>query len=149
MSSNAHELIDLLSRWEENYKKGLLSFWILLALHQRPVYAFEMNALIAKLSQGSLSAEDNSIYRALYRFEQLGIVSSEKQPNQSGPDRRYYALTPKGLALLKHFIRRNVQVFYSQEVNDCIEAVLKSGLGEDEIEPVIHNNEVINERRPG
>lgn len=139
MSDNSHELVELLSRWEENYKKGLLSFWILLTLHQRPAYPFEMNALIAKISQGSLSAEDNSIYRALYRFEQLGIVSSEKQSNLSGPDRRYYSLTPKGLALLKHFIRRNVQVFYSQEVTDCIEAVLKSGQGENELAPAILN----------
>jgi PadR family transcriptional regulator, regulatory protein PadR len=119
--------VDLLNRWEETYKKGLLSFWILLALHERPVYPFEMNTLITQLSQGSLSVEDNSIYRALYRFEQLGIVSSEKHVNVAGPDRRYYSLTRRGLFLLQNFIKRNLLVFQSGDVPIKIKSVLDSG----------------------
>jgi len=30
------EVDALLLKWEEAYKKGLLSFWILLLLHERP-----------------------------------------------------------------------------------------------------------------
>lgn len=60
----ANEINDLLETWEGTYKKGLLSFWILLLLDRRPTYAFEMNAHIRELSQGSISADDNSLYRA-------------------------------------------------------------------------------------
>jgi hypothetical protein len=35
---------DLLTKWEESYKKGLLSFWILLLLYERPSYPYEMSA---------------------------------------------------------------------------------------------------------
>jgi len=101
----------LLEKWEESYKKGLLSFWMLLLLDQRPTYAFEMNALIVQLSQGTISADDNSLYRALGRFEQVGLVAAQAQPSPPGPARRYYTLTPKGRALLASFIQRNLLLF--------------------------------------
>jgi PadR family transcriptional regulator PadR len=106
----------LLEKWEESYKKGLLSFWMLLLLNERPTYAFEMNALIVQLSRGTISADDNSLYRALGRFEQVGLVSAQAQPSPQGPARRYYTLTPKGRALLAHFIQRNLLLFQQPEL---------------------------------
>jgi DNA-binding PadR family transcriptional regulator len=81
----------------------LLSFWILLLLDNRPTYAFEMNPLIRELSQGTISADENSLYRALNRFEQLGIISSQPQPSELGPTRRYYSLTDAGRDLLSFY----------------------------------------------
>lgn len=115
---------DLLNKWEETYKKGLLSFWILLLLYERPSYPYEMSAEVAKLSQGTISVDDNSIYRALNRFESVGIVKSELQQSSSGPQRRYYTLTDKGTALLTEFIHRNIQVFETPAVSERITAVL-------------------------
>ena len=108
---NAVPIDELILKWDESYKKGLLSFWMLMQLQERPSYAFEMNKLIQDLSKGTISAEDNSIYRALNRFEGLEIVSSKLQPSDHGPDRRYYQLTEKGFALLQLFIQRNLMVF--------------------------------------
>jgi PadR family transcriptional regulator PadR len=118
------ETANLLNKWEETYKKGLLSFWILLQIHQRPSYAFEMNALIEQLSQGSISAEDNSIYRALSRFESMGILSSQVKASGVGPDRRYYHLTDMGTNLLQNFVKRNLMIFQTPEFNQQIENLL-------------------------
>jgi PadR family transcriptional regulator, regulatory protein PadR len=120
----------LLLKWEEAYKKGLLSFWILLLLHERSSYPFEMRPLIEDISQGTLSADDNSIYRALNRFQEVGIVSSEIRPSSQGPDRRYYNLTEKGHWLLKSFIERNIQVFYTPVVAAQMEAVCSQSMME-------------------
>ena len=49
---------DLLNQWEESYKKGLLSFWILFSLTRRSMYAYEMKEEIVKFSQGSISADE-------------------------------------------------------------------------------------------
>jgi PadR family transcriptional regulator PadR len=114
---------DLLLKWEETYKKGLLSFWILLLLRERPSYPFEMRPLIEEISQGTISADDNSIYRALNRFNDVEIVSSEIKPSSQGPDRRYYHLTGKGCLLLKHFIEHNIRVFETPQVASRIEAI--------------------------
>jgi DNA-binding PadR family transcriptional regulator len=117
---------DLLTNWEETYKKGLLSFWILLLLYERPSYPYEMSAEVAKISQGTISVDDNSIYRALNRFEAVDIVKSELQQSNSGPQRRYYSLTSKGKALLTEFTQRNIQVFETPSVAERITAVLQT-----------------------
>jgi DNA-binding PadR family transcriptional regulator len=114
----------LLAKWEESYKKGLLSLWILLALHERPSYPYELNDAIKQISTGSLSAENNSIYRALNRFDNCGIVESELRSSETGPSRRYYMLTPLGLELLARFIVRNIRVFTDPEIEKRLDAVL-------------------------
>lgn len=115
---------NLLEKWEEVYKKGLLSFWTLLLLSRRPAYAFEMPGLIEEVSQGTISADGNSLYRALNRFENVGIITSELQPSNQGPARRYYRLTEDGAQLLERFIRRNVLIFQAPPVAERIQAVL-------------------------
>jgi PadR family transcriptional regulator PadR len=123
------DLDDLLTKWEENYKKGLLSFWILLLLHERLSYPYEMSAEVSKISQGTISVDDNSIYRALNRFESVGIVESELRQSSTGPQRRYYSLTHKGKALLREFTKRNIQVFQTPFVSERIVAVLQHSDG--------------------
>ena len=117
---------ELLNKWEETYKKGLLSFWILLLLYERPSYPYEMSTEVAKISQGTISVDDNSIYRALNRFESVGIVRSELQQSSTGPQRKYYSLTNTGKTLLTEFIQRNIQVFETPSVSERIVAVLQN-----------------------
>ncbi|MGA9396958.1 MAG: PadR family transcriptional regulator, partial [Anaerolineaceae bacterium] len=90
----------LLAQWEETYKKGLLTFWLLLLLSQRKAYPYEMKSTIMSLSQGSISADENSIYRALNRMSQSGLVGSELHSSETGPSRRYFFLTDQGTTLL-------------------------------------------------
>jgi PadR family transcriptional regulator, regulatory protein PadR len=120
------DITALLQTWEENYKKGLLSFWILLFLHERPSYPYEMSTIIKDISQETISVDDNSIYRALSRFESIEIVKSELRQSESGPQRRYYSLTNKGFLLLKEFIQRNILVFETPTVAERIQAVIAS-----------------------
>ncbi len=117
---------DLLNKWEESYKKGLLSFWIMLLLYERPSYPYEMSAEVSKISQGTISVDDNSIYRALNRFELVNIVKSELQQSSTGPQRRYYSLTNTGKTLLTEFIQRNIQVFETPAVSERIATVLQN-----------------------
>jgi PadR family transcriptional regulator len=118
------QLEELLSTWEGNYKKGLLTLWLLLILHEREAYAFEMSRLVSELSQGTITADENSIYRAMNRFEQLGIVASSWHDSEVGPQRRYYRLSPIGLEMLRTFLRRNILLFQTEEVSKRIRAVV-------------------------
>lgn len=113
-----------LMQWEEVYKRGLLTFWILLKLSQCEMYAYEMRAAIADMSQGTINVDDNSIYRALKRFSEAGWVHSHVRPSESGPARRYFALTEAGQALLASFIERNLLVFQSAPVIEAIDQVI-------------------------
>ena len=122
-------LLILLDQWESVYKKGLLTFWVLLLLHERPSYVFEMGEQLEELSQGSISVDDKSLYRALRRFEAMGVVESTWQPSDVGPRRRYYALTELGTALLQEFTQRNILIFREPAIEERIEAVLQDNSG--------------------
>ena len=123
---NLDEIDRLLSKWEEVYKKGLLTFWLLLLLHERAAYAYEINDAIQKISQGTISADNNSIYRALARFEAMGIVESDLRQSDIGPARKYYGLSEKGVLLLGKFIQRNILLFETPLVAKRIRTILKS-----------------------
>jgi DNA-binding PadR family transcriptional regulator len=116
----------LLEQWENVYKKGLLTFWLLLLLRERPMYVFEMGEALAEVSQGSVTADEKSLYRALRRFEAMDLVESTWRPSDVGPRRRYYHLTELGNELLRRFARRNILIFQEPLVADRL-----AGLGQD------------------
>jgi len=116
----------LLAQWEESYKKGLLSFWLLLLLAQRKAYPYEIKAAINEMSHKTINADENSIYRALNRFADSDIVDSELLPSETGPSRRYFFLTALGRELLNRFIVRNILVFEQPEVAELIQKTISS-----------------------
>jgi len=115
----------LLDQWESVYKKGLLTFWLLLLLDERPMYVLEMGEALDEASQGTVSADEKSLYRALRRFEAMGLVESTWQPSDVGPRRRYYHLTDLGLALLRRFIQRNILLFQTPPIAQRLETLLE------------------------
>jgi DNA-binding PadR family transcriptional regulator len=121
-----NNLENLLAQWEENYKKGLLSFWLLLLLAQRKAYPYEIKAAITEMSRNTINADENSIYRSLNRLADSGIVDSEVLPSETGPNRRYFFLTDLGHDLLTRFITRNILVFEQPDVADLIQKTLSS-----------------------
>lgn len=117
---------ELLAQWEDSYKKGLLSFWILLLLHREEMYAYEMTAVIAEMSQGTVVVDEKSVYRALKRFEDNQIIQSSLRRSEVGPPRRYFRLTALGETLLRRFCQRNILVFQEPTVAAAIAELLSS-----------------------
>ncbi len=126
------ELDRLLENWESVYKKGLLTFWLLLLLDEKPRYPYEMSAEVMRASQGTLGADDNSIYRAVSRFEEMGLVASEAGASSLGPPRKYYRLTENGRKLLRRFIERNILIFQHPEVAERIRRILEKGATDEQ-----------------
>lgn len=120
------QLDGLLLQWEEAYKKGLLSFWILLLLHQEEMYAYEMTAVISKMSKETLLVDEKSIYRALKRFEGNNIVQSSARKSNIGPPRRYFSLTSLGKELLIQFCQRNILIFQEPDVAAAIDKLVSA-----------------------
>ena len=117
-------ILNLLDQWESVYKRGLLTFWLLLLLHERPMYVFEMGQELLDASLGTITADEKSLYRALRRFEATGLVESTWQPSEVGPRRRYYHLTELGTELLRRFVQRNLLVFQVPTVAGRLDGLL-------------------------
>jgi PadR family transcriptional regulator PadR len=99
----------LLSSWEEVYKRGQLTLWIMLALYDGPKHMATIKEYVISQSSNTLSADDQSMYRALRRYYETEIVTYENQSVSNAPDRKVYKLTPTGKHLLEGFIKRNIR----------------------------------------
>lgn len=104
----------LLGGWEEIYKRGQLTLWILLALLDGPKYMAVIKTYIQAHTKGKLSADDQSMYRALRRYFETEIVTFKNEQATNAPDRKVYALTDTGKRLLQHFVKRNISVLIEQ-----------------------------------
>jgi DNA-binding PadR family transcriptional regulator len=106
----------LLQAWEDSYKKGFLSFWLLLALKDNKLYTTELQIRIQALTQDTINCENQSLYRSLRKYYDLEIVDFEMREGNKGPERKYYFLTKLGQELLQEFIERYISLFYSDEI---------------------------------
>jgi|TARA_B100001079_G_C15997315_1_gene334490 DNA-binding PadR family transcriptional regulator len=114
-------LEDLLNSWEETYKKGQLTLWIFLSLKDGSKYVNEIKTFIEINSDGTISCEEQSLYRSLRKFNHVDVVKYGLKEGNRGPDRKYYSLTSLGESLLETFIQRNIKLFFSSPIKKLME----------------------------
>lgn len=107
--------------WEEVFKKGQLTLWIMLALKDGPKHMAEVRQFVGELTAGNVEADDQSMYRALRRYHDAEMVEFMMEPNEDGPDRKVYGLTEIGYRVLGAFLQRNIEVFYKPAVKKLVE----------------------------
>jgi PadR family transcriptional regulator, regulatory protein PadR len=110
----------LLKAWEEVYKKGQLTFWILLSLKENPKYMDEIKNFIEKESESTFTCEEQSLYRALRKLYDVEIVEYKMGEGNKGPQRKYYTLTNLGRELLQEFIKRNIAILYKDSIKNLL-----------------------------
>jgi DNA-binding PadR family transcriptional regulator len=111
----------LLAGWELTYKMGQLSLWLMLALQDGPKHMAQIKQFLQAATDGTMSADDKSIYRALRRYDKGDLVRFDTQPGTGGPELKVYDLTETGRHVLEHFLARNVRIFYKPSVRTLIE----------------------------
>jgi len=111
----------LLQAWEEVYKRGQLTLWILLGIKDGPKYMSQIKEFISHQTNDVLQADDKSMYRALRRFDEAQMISYVTKPSDNGPDHKVYSLTPTGKQILDEFIKRTfIDVFYKPSVKQLV-----------------------------
>ena len=107
---------ELLNAWEETYKKGQLTLWVFLALREGRKCVEDIKEFVERMSEGTMSCEEQSLYRNLRKFQHLEIVTYESRKVSKGPDRKYYYLTETGEELFKRFVKRNILIFTKESI---------------------------------
>ncbi len=115
-----NQLSELLSAWEETYKKGQLTLWIFLSLKDGKKYVDEIKTFVEEQSNKTMSCEDQSLYRNLRKYQHIGVVDHETGKGNKGPERKYYFLTELGNELLNQFIARNINLFFNQNIKNLL-----------------------------
>ena len=104
----SHYEQELLNGWEEVFKRGQLTLWIMLALRDGPKHMAAIKLFISNATKESLKADDQSMYRALRRYHETDLVNFTAEARTNAPDRKIYGLTNTGQRVLDAFVRRNL-----------------------------------------
>jgi DNA-binding PadR family transcriptional regulator len=70
-------------------------------LATRPAHGYEIKQRVGQSIGFMATLNNNVLYPALRRFEEMGAVTSELVPQQGSPPRRVYQLTEGGLDVLR------------------------------------------------
>jgi PadR family transcriptional regulator, regulatory protein PadR len=76
--------------------QGTLDLLILKTLSTGPMHGYRIAARIQELSNEVLKIEEGSLYPALYRMEQKGLIQSEWGKTDNNREAKFYKLTRKG-----------------------------------------------------
>ena len=118
---NKHnQLSELLSAWEDTYKKGQLTLWIFLSLKEGNKYVEEIKSFVEEQSNQTMTCESQSLYRNLRKYQHIGVVDFETGEGNKGPERKYYFLTALGKELLNQFVSRNINLFFNPKIKHLL-----------------------------
>ena len=79
--------------------RGHLENLVLAVLERGPAHGLEILRRLEAAGSGALHLKEGTLYPALYRLEEGGLVRAEWEDNARrarGPRRRIYRLTPRG-----------------------------------------------------
>jgi PadR family transcriptional regulator PadR len=76
--------------------KGHLDMIVLAALAGGPAHGYAVIAEIRRRSGGAFDLPEGTVYPALHRLEQKGLLTSRWTKAESGRERRVYSLTRSG-----------------------------------------------------
>jgi PadR family transcriptional regulator, regulatory protein PadR len=86
------------ANWKTQLRKGFLDLCIVNCLRAREFYGYDLVQVLKRIEGASM--REGIIYPVLARLQEDGIVTSETRPSTSGPPRKYYRITKKGLEVL-------------------------------------------------
>jgi len=119
---------ELVYEWDEVYKKGQLSLWVLLSLYDGKKYAAEIAEFMNRVTNGTFEVQEQSLYRALRRFKGMRMVSvSEEDSPNGGPKRKFYELTQIGKAVLAQFVELHITPLTKHDIAVLLSSIQQEG----------------------
>jgi PadR family transcriptional regulator PadR len=83
-------------RTEAELLQGTLDMLILKIVALRPIHGYAILQRIQQISKDALQVRQGSLYPALYRLENKGLLEAEWRTQEGGREAKYYNLTKKG-----------------------------------------------------
>ncbi len=85
---------------EADLLQGTLDLLILKVAALGPIHGYAIVQRIQQVSKQALQIRQGSLYPALYRLEQKGLLKADWKTTESGRDAKFYSLTKSGRARL-------------------------------------------------
>ena len=110
----------LLDAWEDTHKKSQLTLWILLTLKDGPKHMAQIKTFIDDASNGNMSVDNQSMYRALRRLKSSKLIHFTLRLGRGGPDLKQYYLTATGHNVLEAFLERQLAPFFAYPLKSLL-----------------------------
>ena len=81
--------------------QGTLDLLVLRVLGAGPNHGYGITARLHQLSDDVLRVEEGSLYPALYRMEEQGLIEAEWRPTSNNRNAKFYSLTRRGRKQLR------------------------------------------------
>jgi len=86
---------------DANLVRGSTNLLVLSILEKEgQIYGYQIAKLIQEISEGVLKFKEGTLYPALHKLEEDGLISSDWLEHNKRK-RRYYKITTKGMEVLK------------------------------------------------
>ena len=102
--------------------QGTLDMLILKTLEAAPLHGYAVAQRINRVSQALLQVPQGSLYPALHRLENKGLLAADWIETDSGRDAKVYRLTKKGRARLA------AEIADWHRLSDAIALILHSSI---------------------
>jgi transcriptional regulator len=80
--------------------QGTLDLLILKIVNLGPVHGYAIAQRLEQVSRGVVQAPEGSLYPALHRLENRGLLAADWKQTDTGREAKFYKLTRKGRAAL-------------------------------------------------
>ncbi len=85
-----------MAKTKSDLLQGTLDMLILKTLALEPMHGWGVSQRIQQISSGVLNVNQGSLYPALYRLEEQGLISAEWGSSDNNRQAKYYKLTRGG-----------------------------------------------------
>ena len=107
--------------YQKELLKGNTETLLLALLEQETMYGYQLVKEIEQRSSGYFLLKEGTLYPALHRLERAGLVQGSWHESLNGQQRRYYALTEKGIRELHR--KSNEWREFSKAVNQVMQPI--------------------------
>jgi PadR family transcriptional regulator PadR len=81
--------------------QGTLDMLILQVVASGPIHGYAIAQRMQLVSRDVVQVQQGSLYPALHRLENRGLLTAEWKASETGREAKFYRLTPKGRTQLK------------------------------------------------
>ena len=104
---------------------GSTTLLVLSLLAEGEKYGYQMIAELARRSDNTFQLKEGTLYPILHALEKEGRVKSFRRAAENGRERKYYRITPTGLALLQD--KAEEWRLFSEKVNAVVQGCTPVG----------------------
>ena len=102
------------------FLKGTLDMLILKIVALGPIHGYAISQRIQQTSKDFFQVQQGSLYPALHRLEDRGLLQCEWKETETGREAKFYALTRKGKKQLEAEVRN------WEQISDAVALILRT-----------------------